>query len=89
VKELLGNVAEVVVSRSFHTTWIFGRLINSKCVDSQSREEFFAELTGNGKFTNAVGIYRHNSSADRIGIFDGELIDKLPSSVKWIAHNGK
>lgn len=70
VKDLLGNIAEVVR------------------VDSQSREEFFAELSGNGKFTNTVGIYRHNSSADRIGIFDKELIDRLPSSVKWIAHNG-
>ncbi|KIJ51306.1 hypothetical protein M422DRAFT_223817 [Sphaerobolus stellatus SS14] len=57
-------------------------------LDSQTREEFFGELSGNGKFANLVAIYRHNSSADRIGIFDKELIDKLPSSVKWIAHNG-
>ena len=58
-------------------------------VDSQTREEFFEQLSDEGKFANTVGIYRHNSSADRIGIFDKELIDKLPSTVKWIAHNGK
>ncbi|EJT96706.1 hypothetical protein DACRYDRAFT_119923 [Dacryopinax primogenitus] len=37
---------------------------------------------------NIVGIYRHNSSSDRIGVYDKELVDMLPSSVKFIAHNG-
>ena len=41
-----------------------------------------------GKYDGIVGIYRHNVSADFIGIFDKDLVSKLPSSVKWIAHNG-
>ncbi|KAG8688085.1 hypothetical protein FRC08_011632 [Ceratobasidium sp. 394] len=53
---------------------------------SQSRDQFFSELSTT--YAGISGIYRHNSSADRIGIFDKELIDKLPPSVKWIAHNG-
>ncbi|KAG8721451.1 hypothetical protein FRC09_007875 [Ceratobasidium sp. 395] len=53
---------------------------------SQSRDQFFSELSTT--YAGISGIYRHNSSADRIGIFDKELIGKLPPSVKWIAHNG-
>lgn len=55
-------------------------------MDSQSREEFFKEL--HGKYAGTTVIYRHNTSADRIGIFDADLVDKLPESVKWIGHNG-
>ncbi|KAI0359687.1 hypothetical protein OH77DRAFT_1493802 [Trametes cingulata] len=57
-------------------------------MDSPSRADFFANLQPGGKYDGIVGIYRHNISADRIGIFDKELVAKLPTSVKWIAHNG-
>ena len=57
-------------------------------MDSPNRAEFFAGLQPGGKYDGIVGIYRHNVSADHIGIFDKELVDKLPASVKWIAHNG-
>ncbi|KAF8583802.1 2-hydroxyacid dehydrogenase [Ramaria rubella] len=67
---------------------LLGSIAEVVRVDSQTRSEFYSQLTGSGKFVGTVGIYRHNSSADRIGIFDKDLIDKLPSSVKWIAHNG-
>jgi lactate dehydrogenase-like 2-hydroxyacid dehydrogenase len=30
----------------------------------------------------------HNDSANSIGVFDAELISKLPKSVKYICHNG-
>ncbi|QRW25345.1 ubiquitin family protein [Rhizoctonia solani] len=53
---------------------------------SKSRAQFYEELSTT--YANITGIYRHNTSADFIGIFDKELIEKLPSSVKWIAHNG-
>ncbi|KAJ1306055.1 hypothetical protein OPQ81_010768 [Rhizoctonia solani] len=53
---------------------------------SKSRAQFYEELSTT--YAGITGIYRHNTSADHIGIFDKELIDKLPSSVKWIAHNG-
>ncbi|KAI0759996.1 D-isomer specific 2-hydroxyacid dehydrogenase [Trametes elegans] len=57
-------------------------------MDSPNRSDFFANLQPGGKYDGIVGIYRHNISADQIGIFDKELVSKLPSSVKWIAHNG-
>jgi lactate dehydrogenase-like 2-hydroxyacid dehydrogenase len=47
-----------------------------------------SNLADGGKYSNLVAFYRHNSSADRIGIFDAELINALPPSCKWIAHNG-
>ena len=57
-------------------------------MDSPNRAEFFVGLQPGGKYDGIVGIYRHNISTDHIGIFDKELVDKLPASVKWIAHNG-
>ncbi|KII95713.1 hypothetical protein PLICRDRAFT_97913 [Plicaturopsis crispa FD-325 SS-3] len=57
-------------------------------LDSNSREEFVAELQPGGKYAGIVGIYRRNVSRNRIGVFDKELIGALASSVKWIAHNG-
>ena len=57
-------------------------------MDSPNRAAFFAGLQPGGKYDGIVGIYRHNVSTDHIGIFDKELIAKLPTSVKWIAHNG-
>lgn len=35
-----------------------------------------------------MGIYRENGSSEKIGIFDEALVVGLPSSVRWIAHNG-
>jgi len=35
-----------------------------------------------------VGIYWENESSEKIGNFDKELIEGLPSSVKWIANCG-
>ena len=57
-------------------------------MDSPSRSDFYNNLGPNGKYSNIVGIYRENSSSSRIGIFDAELISKLPNTTKWIAHNG-
>ncbi|KAF8520835.1 2-hydroxyacid dehydrogenase [Gautieria morchelliformis] len=67
---------------------LLGSIATVVRVDSQTRAEFLSQLEEKGKFADTVCIYRHNSSADRIGVFDKEIIDKLPSSVKWIAHNG-
>ncbi|GJJ08475.1 hypothetical protein Clacol_002693 [Clathrus columnatus] len=67
---------------------LLGNIANVVRVTSQTREDFFAQCRQGGTFADAVGIYRHNSSADRIGIFDEQLINELPTTVKWIAHNG-
>jgi len=53
---------------------------------SKSRDEFLKDLQG--KYSEVVAIYRHNDSANSIGVFDAELISKLPQSVKYICHNG-
>ena len=57
-------------------------------MDSLNRADFFTGLQSGGKYDGIVGIYRHNVSTDRIGVFDRELVSKLPSTVQWIAHNG-
>lgn len=53
-------------------------------MDSPNRSEFFAGLKPGGKYDGIVAVYRNNSSADRIGIFDKELIAALAVSVEWI-----
>ncbi|RPD52758.1 hypothetical protein L226DRAFT_576697 [Lentinus tigrinus ALCF2SS1-7] len=57
-------------------------------LDSPSRDEFFADCKPGGKYDAVVGIYRNNLSRGYIGVFDKELIAHLPSSLKWIAHQG-
>jgi hypothetical protein len=55
---------------------------------SPDRKTFLAEFGPGGKYENTMGIYRGNESSEKIGVFDKELINGLPSSVKWIVHNG-
>lgn len=57
-------------------------------MDSPNRSEFLKGCAPGGKYSDIVGIYRENGSADKIGVFDGEIINGLSPSVKWIAHNG-
>lgn len=68
------------------TKELLGEHADIVLMDSPSREDFYKRLGTD--YAGTVGIYRHNTSADRIGIFDAELVNKLPSTVKWIAHNG-
>ena len=58
-------------------------------MDSPTRDDFYQNLQGSGKYANVTGIYRHNISSDKIGDFDKDLVEKLPQSVKWVAHNGE
>jgi lactate dehydrogenase-like 2-hydroxyacid dehydrogenase len=67
---------------------LLGDIAEVVYVDSPDRKSFLAEFGSGRKYENTVGIYRENESASKIGIFDKELIDGLPSSVRWIAHNG-
>ncbi|KAF8633264.1 hypothetical protein AX17_004440 [Amanita inopinata Kibby_2008] len=57
-------------------------------MDSPDRASFLEACRPGGKYDGIVGIYRENESARKIGVFDKEVINGLPSSVKWIAHNG-
>jgi len=57
-------------------------------MDSLDRADFLAGFKSGGKYEGTIGMFRQNGSSDRIGYFDPELVQALPSTVKWIAHNG-
>ncbi|THG93122.1 hypothetical protein EW145_g8464, partial [Phellinidium pouzarii] len=67
---------------------LLGGISQIVLMDSPDRDDFLNGFKSGGKYDGVVGIYRHNSSSDRIGIFDTALIDALSPSVGWIAHNG-
>ncbi|RSL51854.1 hypothetical protein CEP54_011203 [Fusarium duplospermum] len=55
-------------------------------VTSKSRAELFADLKG--QYRDIRAIYRTSASGAVAGNFDKELIDHLPSSLKYICHTG-
>jgi glyoxylate reductase len=58
-------------------------------MNSLNRADFLSDLKPGGKYEGVVGLYRHNISADFIGVFDQEIVIALAAAgVKWIAHNG-
>ncbi|KAG1716479.1 hypothetical protein ID866_683 [Astraeus odoratus] len=69
---------------------LFRGLADVVKMDSPNRADFLSGLKPGGKYDGTVGIYRHNTSADRIGVFDKEIVAALAATgtVKWIAHNG-
>jgi glyoxylate reductase len=52
-----------------------------------TREEFLAKCK-NGEYDGVVALYRSNTSTSETGPFDQELVSALPSSLKYICHNG-
>ncbi|ORY26044.1 2-hydroxyacid dehydrogenase [Naematelia encephala] len=67
----------------------FQQIGNVVPMTSTSRSEFISDL--GEKYAGATGIYRHFKASESIqvtGRFDAELVSKLPSSVKFICHNG-
>ncbi|KIJ15491.1 hypothetical protein PAXINDRAFT_168982 [Paxillus involutus ATCC 200175] len=70
-------------------TELFAGLADVVQMDSPNRADFLAGLKPGGKYCGTVGIYRHNTSSDYIGVFDSEIINALAETgTKWIAHNG-
>ncbi|KDQ55123.1 hypothetical protein JAAARDRAFT_60085 [Jaapia argillacea MUCL 33604] len=69
---------------------LFRGLADIVRMDSPNRADFLAGLKPGGKYEGTVGIYRHNASADRIGVFDKEIVGAIArtGTIKWIAHNG-
>ena len=58
-------------------------------MDSPDRADYLKDLKPGGKYAGITGVYRDNTSADVIGVFDPEIISALAETgVKWIAHNG-
>ncbi|KAF9017153.1 2-hydroxyacid dehydrogenase [Rhodocollybia butyracea] len=54
--------------------------------DSTDRTDFLKGFQPGEKYEGTVAMFRDNNLTDKIGIFDKELVDAFPSSVKWIAH---
>ncbi|PFH52105.1 hypothetical protein AMATHDRAFT_140678 [Amanita thiersii Skay4041] len=67
---------------------LLGGISEIMYMDSPDRASFLEACRPGGRYDGVVGIYRENESAREIGTFDKELINGLPLSVKWIAHNG-
>ncbi|KAI1431908.1 D-isomer specific 2-hydroxyacid dehydrogenase [Xylaria sp. CBS 124048] len=55
--------------------------------NSGTREDFLANCR-NGVYDDVVGCYRSGGSTRFTGPFDAELVAALPSSWRFIAHNG-
>ncbi|KAK4700622.1 hypothetical protein P7C70_g5623, partial [Phenoliferia sp. Uapishka_3] len=52
------------------------------------RDSFLKACAPGGAYSKVVAIYRHGCSASKVGNFDKEIVEGLPSSVKWMAHHG-
>ena len=52
-----------------------------------SREDFLSKCK-NGDFKDVYALYRSNQSNSITGNFNDELLSALPSSLKYICHNG-
>jgi hypothetical protein len=55
---------------------------------SKSREEFIEECKS-GKLDGILVTFRTFDSIDISGLFDEELVQVLPESLKFVCHNGK
>lgn len=55
-------------------------------LESKSREEFLTDLKG--KYADIVAIYRTVQSAKVTGLFDEEIANAMPESLKYLCHNG-
>ncbi|RDW91617.1 hypothetical protein BP5796_02782 [Coleophoma crateriformis] len=58
-----------------------------KKFEGKTRPEFLQDCSS-GNFNDVVAIYRSNESTSLTGPFDAELVAALPSSMKYIVHNG-
>ncbi|KAH8892127.1 D-3-phosphoglycerate dehydrogenase [Thozetella sp. PMI_491] len=74
-----------------HTEWgalrDIGGSVGLKEFKSGTREEFFSRCDS-GEYDRVVALYRSNDSTKVTGLFDQELVKHLPSSLKYICHNG-
>lgn len=63
-----------------------GAVAQTEVVTSKSRKDFFEDVRQ--KYHNIRAIYRTSSSGAIAGPFDREFVAHLPSSLKYICHNG-
>ncbi|RHZ62635.1 hypothetical protein CDV55_106829 [Aspergillus turcosus] len=62
------------------------QVARTEVVTSQSRDEFFNDVAT--KYQDVFAIYRTSASGSVAGKFDADFINRLPSSCKYICHNG-
>ncbi|KAK4047995.1 hypothetical protein OIV83_005029 [Microbotryomycetes sp. JL201] len=55
---------------------------------SMTRADLIKAFGQGGEYEDVVAVYRHNSSADHVGIFDKELVATFPPSLRYVCHNG-
>jgi glyoxylate reductase len=55
---------------------------------ARSRVDFIAECRS-GALNDVLAIYRTFESVEITGRFDEDLVESLPTSVKFICHNGE
>ncbi|THH04427.1 hypothetical protein EW146_g10181, partial [Bondarzewia mesenterica] len=83
-----GDVPGDIVWAHDEMRHLFNGIAEVVRMDSPNRADFLSGFEPGGKYEGTIALYRHNISADRIGVFDQEIVDALAPSVKWIAHNG-
>ncbi|GFZ48905.1 Glyoxylate reductase 1 [Saitozyma sp. JCM 24511] len=83
----------ICANPSFGVRWVkaeqkskLGAVAQVLELESTTRDEFFKDCKG--KYQGVVGIYHHNDSSAAVGTFNKEFINALPSSVRYIVHNG-
>ncbi|KAJ5805366.1 hypothetical protein N7474_011253 [Penicillium riverlandense] len=89
---LMPSCATDEVTQENHVEYQFGRAAASlddglQQIATGTRSQFFEDCDS-GVYDNVVTIGRTVDSVQFTGLFDAELIAKLPSSVKFICHNG-
>ncbi|KAG6010808.1 hypothetical protein E4U21_004196 [Claviceps maximensis] len=71
-----------------HDAWSnIAQIANVLTPKAKNREEFIAECQS-GAFDGVAVAYRTFASFDVTGRIDDELLDALPSSLKFLCHNG-
>ncbi|KXN85302.1 Putative 2-hydroxyacid dehydrogenase UNK4.10 [Leucoagaricus sp. SymC.cos] len=81
-------ICSIIVWAQKEVQDLLGPIADVIWMDSPDRASFLTDCKPGGKYDGIVGIYRENESAKNIGIYDKQIIDGLPQSLKWIAHNG-
>jgi glyoxylate reductase len=74
--------------RSAQTAWTaLGEVAELVESTATNRADFIQECK-DGKMDGVVAIYRTIGSLDQTGLVDGDLLNALPSSLRYIAHCG-
>ena len=76
------------ISISAHETWSSLSSIAETIEPTSTHREAFISECRSGAFDNVAAIYRTFASASITGNWDEELVNALPPSIQFCAHNG-